>query len=141
MHRTFIDRDGNKLGRKLMPGEIPPGSAIRLMPHEDILGVAEGIETSFAASILFNVPCWPTLNSSLLKTFEPPPGPRRYIVFGDNDLNFVGQAAAYELARRFSFAKLEVDVQIPDAPGDDWYDVFHATKLSATQKGSLPWHQ
>jgi putative DNA primase/helicase len=141
LHRTFLDKDGAKLDRKLMPGEIPPGSAVRLMPPDEMLGIAEGIETAFAASILFKIPCWASLNTSLLKTWEPPAGSDRIVVFGDNDLNFAGQAAAYEQARKCAFANKEVEVRIPASPGDDWNDVFLATMNSETQKGSLPWRQ
>jgi len=49
-----------------MMGSMPTGAAVRLMAHEDVLGIAEGIETAMSASILFNVPCWAALNAGLV---------------------------------------------------------------------------
>jgi putative DNA primase/helicase len=141
LHRTFIDCDGVKRDRKLMPGEIPPGSAVRLMQPCEKLGIAEGIETAFAASILFQIPCWASLNTSLLKTWEPPADVKQVVVFGDNDRKLAGQAAAFEQARKCAVLNKEVEVRIPDTPGDDWNDVFLATMNSTANKGSLPWHQ
>jgi len=141
LHRTFIDKYGDKFDRKLMPGEIPPGSAVRLMPARDKLGIAEGIETALAASILFKIPCWASLNTSLLKTWVPPADVERIVVFGDNDTNYAGQAAAYEQARKCAAGRTKVEEQIPARPGNDWNDVLLATMNSTTNKGSLPWHQ
>ena len=45
-----------------MMGTMPTGAAVRLMPHEEMLGIAEGIETALSASILFNVPVWAALD-------------------------------------------------------------------------------
>ena len=42
-----------------MLGNMPAGASVRLMPHETVLGIAEGIETAFAASQLFSVPVGP----------------------------------------------------------------------------------
>ena len=77
-----------------------------------------------AASILLNVPVWPTLNANFLTTWQVPESVETVMVFGDNDANFVGQAAAYEQARRCALAKKTVQVHIPDGTGDDWADVL-----------------
>jgi hypothetical protein len=50
---------------------------------------------------------------------------KKIVVFGDNDLSFTGQAKAYELAHRLTVKNgLDVDVEIPTAPGTDWNDVL-----------------
>lgn len=127
VHRTLLTATGNKAEmencRFFMPGPIPDGAAVRLMPAGDSLGIAEGIETALSASILFDVPCWAALNTSLLKKWQPPAGVSRVIVFGDNDTKFAGHAAAYELARRIA-EKVTVSVEIPKAIGMDWNDVL-----------------
>jgi putative DNA primase/helicase len=46
------------------------------MPHQDVLGIAEGIETALSASILFNVPVWAALTEGLLQEWVPPPDVR-----------------------------------------------------------------
>lgn len=127
VHRTLLTADGRKADveqvRLFMPGPIPKGSAVRLMQCEETLGIAEGIETALSAAILFDVPCWAALNTSLLKAWEPPEGVSRVTVFGDNDANCAGQAAAYELARRIA-TKVSVSVEIPKRPDTDWNDVL-----------------
>ena len=56
-----------------------------------MLGIAEGVETALAASIMFNVPVWAALNANRLKVWEPAEGVSEVVVFGDNDINSVGQ--------------------------------------------------
>jgi putative DNA primase/helicase len=128
LHRTYLG-DGGKADvnqpKKLMPGLVVPGSAVRLTESADELGIAEGIETAMSATALYGVPCWAALNSNGLAKWQPPENVRRVIIFGDNDRNFAGQAAAYALAFRLS-SKVEskVEMMIPDEPGADWNDVL-----------------
>lgn len=131
VHRTLLTADGNKAdveqARLFMPGPIPEGSAVRLMPHDGELGIAEGIETALSAAILFDVPCWAALNTSLLKKWQPPADVHRVVVFGDNDTKFAGHAAAYELARRLATDKrfeIDISVEIPKRADADWNDVL-----------------
>lgn len=121
LHRTILTPEGKRDTRLFMPGPIAKGAAVRLMQCKTVLGIAEGIETALSAAILFDVPCWAALNTSLLKAFEPPEGVKQLYVFGDNDANFAGQAAAYELARRLE-PKVSVIVHIPEEAGCDWND-------------------
>jgi putative DNA primase/helicase len=126
VHRTRLTADGRKAEdpcRLFMPGSMPKGAAVRLMPHEDTLGIAEGIETALSAAVLFKVPCWASLNAGLMRTWEPPGAVKRVLVFADNDTNFTGQRAAYELANRLA-SKVEVAVKMPGAEGVDWNDVL-----------------
>jgi len=125
LHRTFL-QDGQKAPvdspKMLMPGSIPSGSAIRLGRAGDVLGIAEGLETAMAASDAFEIPVWAAVSASLLAEWEPPHGVCEVAIFGDNDANFTGQAAAYQLARRISRKNLEVTVHIPPHAGRDWAD-------------------
>ena len=126
IHRTYL-QDGKKAPitapKKLMRGLPIAGAAIRLTPVSECLGIAEGIETALAASELFGVPVWSCLSTSGIKSFEPPPGTRKVIIFGDNDTNCAGQAAAWEASHRLALREIEVEVQIPDQVGD-WLDVL-----------------
>lgn len=74
-------------------GSLPMGGAVRLARHERALGIAESVETALAATALFGVPCWSVLNAGRLEGWEPPEGVTEVVIFGDNDLNSVGQAA------------------------------------------------
>jgi len=45
-------------------------------------------------------------------------------VYGDNDKNFTGQSAAYQLANRLQMDGLKVNVRVPVPAGCDWLDVY-----------------
>lgn len=135
MHRTFMDDRGEKADfaspRRVMDLPMPKGCAIRLAePTEGILGIAEGLETAWAARLLFNVPCWASINAWNLENWIPPAG-MRVIVFGDHDDSFTGQSAAYVLARRLKRERFEVSVEIPREMGWDWADVLDAKRKEA----------
>ena len=127
IHRTFLHDEGRKADmdnpRAMMPGSIPPGSAVRLFSASQTLGICEGIETAYAAARLFSVPVWSAINSTMLAKWEPPAMVERVMVFGDNDRAFGGQSAAYALAHRLS-RKCAVEVHIPKRQGADWADLL-----------------
>jgi putative DNA primase/helicase len=122
VHRIYVaDVEPRK---KLMAAvEKVPGGAIRLFDPADTLGIAEGPETAIAAYQRDGVPTWAGISSTILEGFQPPAGVRCIVIFGDNDLNFEGQRAAYSLARRLVREGYGVDVRIPPRPGADWLDM------------------
>lgn len=125
IHRTgLVIPDGGKRFRATMPGDLPDGAAVRLSPiHGTRLGIAEGIETAFAASARFGVPVWSAINATMLSKWKPPAGVEEVLIFGDCDRNFRGHAAAYQLAHRLvERFKLAVQVHIPGQVGLDWAD-------------------
>lgn len=132
LHRTYLKPDGSGKAemtspRKLMPGELPDGSAVRLSEFTTgMLGIAEGIETALSASALYQIPVWAAISAGNLAKWIPPEGCGEVAIFGDNDPKFAGQAAAYALARRLSAKGMTVTVNIPNAPDKDWNDVHMA---------------
>lgn len=131
LHRTYLTQDGEKAAvgkpRMMMPGTVMEGSAVRLVDigsvHE--MGIAEGIETALASTVLTGMPCWAAVDAGKLSKWRPPAGVKRVVIFSDNDGNFAGQHAAYQLANRLSIKdKLKVDVRVPEAVGADWNDVL-----------------
>ncbi len=88
VHRTSLDpkqpakafivsADGEVLPSKRNDVSALPldGGAVRLMPPRDgEMGVAEGLENSYAAYMLFGVPAWYCLNRVLLSKFVVPAG-------------------------------------------------------------------
>lgn len=120
LHRTFLP-NGPK---KFMPGVVPAGSAVRLMPHVGILGIAEGIETALSAYLLFGVPCWAGLHARGVETFTPPSDVRALCIFADNDKSATGQSVAWSAARRLRAKGLEVGVKMPEDDDADWNDVL-----------------
>lgn len=127
IHRTFLEGPAKARmdePRRLMPGTLPKGSAIRLAPHQGVLGVAEGLETACRVMDRFGVPCWSVINATMLGDFIWPDDVTELLVYGDNDLNFTGQAAAYKLANRATTARrpITASVHIPPTAGADWLD-------------------
>jgi len=132
LHLTAITWDGRKRDivqpKKVMPGKLPDGCAIRLGPTKAVMGVAEGIETAISAAIMFDMPVWACVNGNLLAKWIPPQEAEQITVFGDNDVNFTGQAKAFHLANRLEVQfKRRVQVMIPPTAGEDWNDHHHAT--------------
>lgn len=128
IHRTYLTADGQKAAvepvRRMMPGEVPGGAAVRLSEASDVMGVAEGIETAFAASALFGIPVWATICAGGLQKWKAPTAVTKLVVFGDNDPGHAGQAAAYACARSNGIDGRSVSVEIPPNVGEDWNDVF-----------------
>ena len=129
LHRTFLKPDGSGKAqmaspRKLMPGSLPKGSAIRLSDYhgEGPLGISEGIETALSASILYAMPVWAAINAHGLAHWIPPEGCTEVAIFADHDPKFAGQAAGYQLANRLALAGVEVTIHIPRIVGTDWND-------------------
>jgi putative DNA primase/helicase len=90
------------------------------------MGIAEGVETALAAMKLFDVPVWSALSAGGLIKWQPPVTARHIIVFGDNDKNATGQAAAWSLAHRLIAEGLNAEVRVPPDEGD-WNDVLEAS--------------
>ena len=134
LHRTFLRPDGMAKAemaspRKLMPGSLPEGAAIRLSEYSGgPLGIAEGIETALSAVELFDIPAWAAINAHNLSRWAPPEGCTEVAVFADNDPKFAGHAAAWALAHRLSVKNIEVTVHVPERAGDDWNDVLLCQK-------------
>lgn len=134
LHRTFVG-GGKKADvpepRRLMPGDLPEGVAIRLGPINPVLGITEGIETAIAACHMFEHPVWSAINASRLRKWVPPSGVEEVVIYGDNDDSFTGQSAAYQLAERLRRTGLQVTVKIPGLIGSDWADEVSSRSRTA----------
>lgn len=128
LHMTYLDANGRKADvdpcRRLAAGKIPDGSAVRLWPAQNVMGVAEGIETAMSAAIIYKMPVWACLSAAMLAKWEAPAEAEEIAIFADNDRSFAGQAAAYRLAQRIVAAGKRATVFVPDVPGTDYNDVL-----------------
>jgi len=131
IHRTYLEKNDGKWvkcssiskPKKFMPCVLPMrGCAIRLLPCNGEVGIAEGIETALACSKMFRVPTWAACSSTILQTFEPPSGVSHVHIFGDNDDNGAGHRAAAALSHKLVSERFKIDVKIPDQVGTDWWD-------------------
>lgn len=145
LHRTYLDEDGQKAAlpvtKKLLPGQVKGGAVHFGGTVGEVLGLAEGVETALAATLLKGIPVWATLGCSNLSDFTSLPGSvKRLMIFADNDVKFAGQAAAYAVAHRISTTtNIEVSVLVPEQAGSDWLDVFnhkeaHKKRASLVEK-------
>jgi putative DNA primase/helicase len=117
-HVTYITPDGKH--RKVLPanGNIK-GGQIELYPASgEVLGVAEGIETAIAAKMLYGVPVFSLINTSIMTSWDAPRYIKKVIIFGDWDANHAGHAAAYSLSHKLRKKGISTDILFPDAPGD-----------------------
>lgn len=129
-HVTYLTGDGHKASvptaRKMLPGKVPDGGAVRLGASAETMGIAEGIETAMSAMQVFEVPVWAALSANGLMKWQPPSNVRHVLIFGDADEGFDGQTKAYALAHRLKLAGLNVEVRIPDFIGTDWNDYLQS---------------
>ena len=150
LHRTFLDRskaakativtnDGEILAPKLNDVTLRRlnGGAVRLMdPVDGEIGVAEGMETAYAAHMQFGVPVWFCLNRVLLADFVVPDGLgiRVVHVFADFDAvdprtkKSPGVDAALKLAKRLRAEGFTAIVHRPKKRETDFADEWAASR-------------
>jgi len=155
LHRTFLDRskpakasiitnDGEILPSKLNDLTLRKlnGGAVRLMdPVDGEIGVAEGLETAYAAHMQFGVPAWFCLNRILLADFVVPEGLgiRVVHVFADFDAvdpktkKSPGVDAALVLARRLRADGFTAIVHRPKKRETDFADEWVASQSVVTR--------
>lgn len=140
IHRTYLTARGCKAPikspRRMMPGIVAKGAAVRLTEVTTELGIAEGIETALSATALTGIPCWAALNADMLRNWQPPNVVTRVVIFADNDENFAGQEAGFALARRMIAEGRAANVSCPDGVGEDWNDVHQARMRSEERQSA-----
>lgn len=129
LHRTYLNgahKADVPEAKKTTPSlRTMSGAAIRLAaPREGVIAVAEGIETALAVQQLYGAPCWATISSGGMASFDwrGAGDIRALMIFADHDPNFAGHAAAYQLAHRATKAGLTCNVILPDVIGEDFAD-------------------
>lgn len=127
IHRTYLNHDGTGKApvqdpKKMMQALGPiAGTAVRLFPAGHVLGVAEGIETALAASMLHGgLPVWACISAGGLQSFVVPDTVNELMIFADHDS--AGIKAAKVLQSRYG-DKMTTTIHTPKQAGSDWADV------------------
>lgn len=136
IHRIYLTPEGLKApvpdAKKMMSarGEIR-GAAIKLFrADEEVLGVAEGIETALAVHAISRMPVWSCVTAGLLERVDIPPSVRHVVIWADLDRSERGLQAAETLADRLEKEGKTVEICLPPGPipdgakGVDWLDVM-----------------
>lgn len=143
LHRTYITMSGKKspvekpkkMMASVIDGEIS-GGAIRLFPHEETLGLTEGIETALAVRCATGMPVWACVSDTMLAYVRLPDEVRRVVIWGDSDGNGAGANHAEILKNRLIEQGLDVrifypaDVHPERKTDIDWADIL--TQYGAT---------
>lgn len=129
IHRTFLDpvqpTKASFDNPKRLLG-LPGQGAVRLGQAQTVLGLAEGVETAIAASLIHGIPVWAVLGNERFGMITVPAHVRKLVILADNDAG--GQRAA-ELARDgLQRAGLELTELWPPAAHNDWADVIAARR-------------
>jgi putative DNA primase/helicase len=104
-HITYLTPDGQKISFATAKIQTAPcqgskGSSIKMFQHTDILGIAEGIESSLAAYATDGFPMWCAYDAQGMISVEIPKAVENVLIYVDEDRSFTGQMAAYTLAHR-----------------------------------------
>lgn len=102
----------------------PLGGAVVLAPADDVLGLAEGVETAMSAGTLLDLPVWATLGSERLPHIRIPETVTRLVILPDNDR--AGHLGARKAIEAYSRAGRVVETVWPPAGFNDWNDVLRA---------------
>lgn len=138
-HRIYITDGGLKApvdqAKKMMP--VPShhsiaGGGIPIGNSQEILGVAEGIETALAVFEATGQTCWSAVNATLLARFEPPKNVKMLYIWADHDRSKAGLNAAQDLSVRVRQKGIATEILVPPIPihidgkSWDWNDVLNS---------------
>jgi DNA primase len=110
--------------RKKVIGRLGAG-AVRLAPAGVTLGLAEGVESALAASLLFRIPVWATCGAGRLGAVALPDCVCRVLIFGDR--GDAGERAAEKAAGHYCATRW-CDIVLPQPQFGDWCDALLGTQ-------------
>jgi Toprim domain-containing protein len=124
IHRTFLDRNGRKVERKML-GCIKH-AAIKLDPGENVtlgLTIGEGIETCIAAGLAGFNPVWALGSATAIANFPVLAGIEAITILGEVNDGGANACAAQACAARWMDAEKDV-LSIEPLVGGDMNDVW-----------------
>ena len=110
VHRTFLDADGAKVGRKMLGRQ----GVVRLSPDDEVtmgLGITEGVEDGLAVLLSGWAPVWAGTSAGALAKLPILPGIEALTIFADADVP--GMQAATMCRDRWRSADREVVIVAP----------------------------
>ncbi len=126
IQRNFLDITASTKALDLenpkMALGTPDRGAVRLMPAHEILGIAEGIETSWSASLLLGIPVWATLGSERFGHLAIPDHVTQLILLPDPGK--AGRRAEGLALEAHARPGRTIDTLWPPGGRDDWNDVW-----------------
>ena len=128
VHRTFLDPAGGQArfdNAKRLLGN-PGRGAVRLGQPGRTLGLAEGIETALAASVIHGFPVWAVLGNERFGMIDLPSHVERLVLLADNDAG--GQRAVGLAQAGLPRDGLAIETLWPPVQYNDWADVLTARR-------------
>ncbi len=127
---TFLDPSGARKAEVAEPrrciGRLGAG-ALRLAAPTAHLGLAEGLETAWAAMLLHGLPAWAVLGAKRYLKVSLPEAVQRVTIFADNDAPGLSHAKEFRQAHRH----LEVEIAPPEKSFDDFATQWRIRVLEA----------
>ena len=116
IQRTFLDPSAPKKA-DVMPNKMTLGmmrcAAVRFGEPDEMLGLAEGVESALSARVLYSIPTWATLSCVRLKQIEIPKTVRVITIFGDQDK--AGKAEAFDAAEVYEAKGYRCELIFPSS--------------------------
>ncbi|MDJ0450954.1 MULTISPECIES: toprim domain-containing protein [Methylocystis] len=135
---TFLDPSGLRKADVPHPRRAigPLGDGLlRLAPAAEHIGLSEGFETAWAASLLHDdLPVWATLGADRYAMVTLPPVVRRVTVFADYDAPGLSAALSFFEHR----PELEVWIATPTVVGADFARVWESAVILVPEVDDTP---
>jgi len=126
IQRNFLDiripAKARDLENPKMALGMPSAGAVRLMPVHDTLGIAEGIETSWSASLFLGIPVWAALGSERFGQVAIPDEVTKLILLPDPGT--AGRRAEALALEAHARPGRTVETLWPPPGRGDWNDVW-----------------
>lgn len=119
IHRTALDPEAKKIGRKML-GPVA-GAAIKIDADQDVeqgLTIGEGFETGLAGRMLGFGPVWALGSATAIRTFPVLPGIDALTILAETDDSGANAQAIKECGARWAAEQREVIVATPRVAGD-----------------------
>ena len=129
IHRTFLEAVEPLKAKFDNPKRLlglPGQGAVQLGQSRSTLGLAEGVETALAASVIHSIPVWAVLGNERFGMVSIPAHVTELVILADNDAG--GKRAAALAQAGHKRGGLALRVIWPPAGCNDWADALAARR-------------